>query len=98
MSFLGFFTVAHADGGCEMETRVVMGEALAHIQISRNSFGNLTPRRKTRFRKFPWKFDPLGRKSRPFLLDFPLRTPQNLEMPLLASENLRFQVQTSQNH
>ena len=27
MSFLGFFTVAHADGGCEMETRVVMGEA-----------------------------------------------------------------------
>ena len=28
---------------------------LALAQISRNSIGNLTPRRKTRFRKFPWK-------------------------------------------
>ena len=31
-----------------------------------------------RFQKFLWKLAPLGRKSRPFLLDFPLGIPQNL--------------------
>ena len=76
----------------------VASYSLPLTRISRNFIGNLTPRRKTGFRKFPWKFDPLGRKSRPFLLNFPLGTPQNLEMPLRASENLRFQVQKSQNH
>ena len=34
------------------------GDMLALAQVSRNSFGNLTPPRKTHFRKFPWKSGP----------------------------------------
>ena len=42
--------------------------ALALAQVSRNSLGNLTPRKKTRFRKFPGKFDPSDEKvEAPFL-------------------------------
>ena len=37
---------------------------LAQVQISRHSFENLTPRKKTRFRKFPGKSD-LRRRSKP---------------------------------
>ena len=58
---------------------------MALAQISRNSFGNLTPPRKTRFRKFPWKFDPSDEKSRPLSSAGALRSQDSPHDDLLAS-------------
>ena len=69
------------------------GENLPLAQISRNFIGNLTPRRKSDpFRETIQTLPPR------LTLDLPLGTPQNVEMPLRASENLRFRVQKSRNH
>ena len=65
-------------------------------QISRNSVGNKTPRSKTRFRKFPWKSDPFREKIQTSVLDLALGTPQNLEMPLRASEFCDFRCKKAQ--
>ena len=59
---------------------------LALPQVSRNSSGYLTPRRKTRFRKFPWKSDPL----RETVQTVPPRlTPRDPSEPTDAPENER---------
>ena len=58
---------------------------LAGVQVSRNSLGNPTPRRKTRFRKFPWKFDPSDEKSRPLSSAGALRSQDSPHDDLLAS-------------
>ena len=72
--------------------------SLALAYLSRNSIGNLTPRRKTRFRKFPWKSDPFRETIQTLPPRLNPRDPSETKMPLRASENLRFQVQKSQNH
>ena len=69
---------------------------MALAQISRNSVGNKTPRSKTRFRKFPWKSDPFREKIQTSVLDLALGTPQNLEMPLRASEFCDFRCKKVQ--
>ena len=64
----------------------VRGGNLALTQVSRNSSGYLTPRRKTRFRKFPWKSDPL----RETVQTVPPRlTPRDPSEPTDAPENER---------
>ena len=48
---------------------------LALAKISINSFGNLTLQRRTRFWKFPWKFDP-NRAKFPGLFGLQTRIPK----------------------
>ena len=62
------------------------GRHLALLQVSRNSIGNLTPRRKTGFRKFPWKSDPFRNNPDPVP---PRLTPRDPSEPRDAPEGER---------
>ena len=62
------------------------GDVLPLTQVSRNFIGNLTPRRKTGFRKFPWKPDP----CRETIQTLPPRlTPRDPSEPRDAPEGER---------
>ena len=73
------------DTGHSGSARSELGK-LALTQVSRNFIGNLTPRRKTGFRKFPWKSDPF----RETIQTLPPRlTPRDPSEPRDAPEGER---------